>query len=283
MYISDSVLDQYIEEDVPYIDLTSEVVGVNNQDGTIEYRTREKTCVCGTEEVVRILRKFDIEVLSFKKSGTFLEKGAIILKAKGKASSLHMAWKVCVNILENASGIASRTKKFVDIAKTQNIDVEVITTRKSFPGTKKLAIKAITAGGALPHRLGVSESVLVFEEHMRFIGGLAEFTKNIDLIKKRAGEKKIIVEAHNVKNAITLARAGVDVIQLDKFSCEDIKKSIKEIKAISKDIKIGAAGGVNFENVKEVASTGVDLITTSALYFGKPSDIKADIQMIKEV
>ena len=279
MYISDSVLDQFIEEDVPYIDFTSEVLGVADQDGIIEYRTREKTCVCGTEEVARILRKLDLEVLFFEKSGTFLEKGSVILKAKGKASALHMVWKVCVNILENASGIASRTKKFVDIARAQNPEVEVITTRKCFPGTKKLAIKAITAGGALPHRLGLSESVLVFEEHMRFIGGLEGFVKNIDEIKRRAGEKKIIAEAHNIHNAITLAKARVDVIQLDKFSPDDIRTTIQAVKAISNDIKIGAAGGVNFENVKEIASTGVDLITTSALYFGKPSDIKADIQM----
>jgi molybdenum transport protein len=280
MYITDSVLDQFIEEDVPYIDFTSEVVGIGDQNATIEYRTREETCVCGSEEVKRILNKLNIEVLFFEKSGTFLQKGSVILKAKGKASDIHMAWKVCVNILENASGIATRTKKFVDIAKSQNQNVEVITTRKNFPGTKRLAIKAITAGGALPHRLGLSETLLVFQEHLKFIGGIDAFVKNIDTIKKRAGEKKLIVEAHNMENAITLAKAGVEVIQLDKFGIEEIKQTVKEIRKISKLIKIGAAGGVNLENVKEIASTGVDLLTTSSLYFGKPSDIKADIQMV---
>ena len=117
---------------------------------------------------------------------------------------------------------------------------------------------------------------------MRFIGGLEGFLENIDFIKKRAGEKKIIAEAHNINDAIKLAKAGVDVIQLDKFTSKDIHQSIKEIRKISKEIKIGAAGGVNLENVEEIAKTGVDLITTSALYFGKPADIKADIQMIKE-
>jgi len=280
MYISDSILDKFIEEDVPYIDLTSEILGVSNQNGTIEYRTREDTCICATEEVVRILKKFDIEVLFFEKSGTFLEKNSLILRAKGKASSLHMAWKVCVNILENSCGIATRTKLFVDIAKSQNPNIEVITTRKNFPGTKQLAIKAITVGGALPHRLGLSETILVFEEHLRFIGGIEGFIKDIKNIKKRAAEKKIIVEAHNIENALAFAKSGVDVIQLDKFSIDEIKKTAQCIKDISNDIKIGVAGGVNFNNVKEIAGLDVDFLTTSALYFGKPSDIKADIQMI---
>ena len=283
MYISDTVLNQFIEEDVPYIDFTSEILDIDEQAGTIEYRTREATCVCGTEEVAKIFKKFDVEVVSYEKSGTFLEKGSVLLKAKGKASSLHMCWKVCVNILENASGIATRTKKFVELARTHNPQVEVITTRKNFPGTKKLAIKGIMAGGAYPHRLGLSETILVFEEHMRFIGGIEGFIKNIDLYKQRAGEKKLIAEAHSYENAIRLANAGIEVIQLDKFSIADLEKTIKEVRNISKDIKVSAAGGVNFTNVEAIAKTGVDLITTSALYFGKPSDIKADIQMLEEV
>ena len=115
---------------------------------------------------------------------------------------------------------------------------------------------------------------------MRFIGGINGFIKNIDIIKRKAGEKRIIAEAHNMANAIVLAKAGVDIIQLDKFSPGEIEKTTKVAKEISKNIKISAAGGVNFNNVKEIASLGVDLLVTSAMYFGTPSDIKADIQMI---
>lgn len=282
VYISDRVLDEFIQEDVPYFDFTSNILGVGEQRGTLSFITREDTCICGTEEVVRILEKFGIEVLEYKKSGTFLSKDSVCLSAKGNAAALHMAWKVSVNILENASGIATRTKKFVDRAKSANPHIEVITTRKNFPGTKKLAIKGILCGGASPHRLGLSETVLVFQEHLRFIGGIDGFIKNITSIKQKAGEKKIIAEAHNVGDAIALAHAGVDVVQLDKFSLEHLHVAIIEIKNISKDIKISAAGGVNFDNVFDIASSGVDFITTSALYFGKPSDIKADIRMQEE-
>lgn len=279
MYISDSILEQFIEEDVPFIDLTSEILDIDEQQGTIEYITREATCICGTEEVARIFKKLDVTVEHYVKSGTFLEKGSVVLKAKGKASALHMCWKVCVNILENSSGIATRTKQFIDLARAQNSHIEVVTTRKSFPGTKKLAMKAIIAGGAYPHRFGLSETILVFDEHMQFIGGIEGFIKNIDLYKQKAGEKKIIAEAHNIADATLLAKAGVDVLQLDKFSIEDIKTMVHIIKEISPSIKVSAAGGINFTNVEEVAKTGVDLIATSALYFGKPSDIKASFQI----
>lgn len=277
--IIESVLDRFIEEDVPYLDLTSHILGVEEQIGSIRYIAREELCVCGTEEVEKIFEKYGIEVLRCQRSGIVLKKGEILLEGRGTADRLHLVWKVCVNILENASGIATRTKKFVEIAKKINPKIEVVTTRKNFPGTKMLAMKAILAGGAYPHRLGLSESILVFEEHLRFIGGLDTFLENLEQYKQKACEKKIAVEAHNIEDALKLAKAKVDIIQLDKFNTEDLKTTVKKIKEIAPFSKISAAGGVNLQNVEEISASGVDILVTSALYFGKPSDIKADINL----
>ncbi|MDX1809659.1 MAG: ModD protein [Sulfurospirillaceae bacterium] len=279
--INDSVLERFIDEDVPYIDLTSHILGIEEQSGSISYIARENICVCGTEEVKKIFDKYDLEVLNYKRSGTFLKKGEVLLQAKGRADALHLVWKVCVNILENASGVATRVQKFVESAKDVNPKVEIVTTRKIFPGTKQLATKAVLVGGAYPHRLGLGESILVFEEHLRFYGGLDKFIDNLKELKQKACEKMIAVEAHNIEDALKLAKANVDIIQLDKFSIEDLKTAVKQIKEISPNTRISAAGGINMQNVKEISACGADLLVTSSLYFGKPADIKADIQLLR--
>jgi len=101
-----------------------------------------------------------------------------------------MGWKVSMNVLEYCSGIATRTKYLVDKAKNINPQIEIVTTRKIFPGTKEFSIKAIIAGGAYPHRLGLSETVLIFKQHLNFIGGIPGLVENLEVIKARAcGEK----------------------------------------------------------------------------------------------
>ncbi|WP_331774414.1 ModD protein [Sulfurospirillum sp. 1612] len=280
MYISDSMLEKFVEEDLPYMDLTSHLLGIETQEGSLRYVAREDLCICGTEEVKKIFEKYDIELLTYQKSGTFVKKGAVLIEGRGRADAIHIVWKVCVNILESGSGIATRTKTFVDLAKKINPKIEVVTTRKNIPGTKALAMKAILSGGAYPHRLGLSESILVFQEHLEFIGGLDRFLERLDELKQQSCEKKIAVEAHNPEDALKLARAQIDIIQLDKFSPEMLTQTVSEIKKISTQSKVSAAGGVNLQNVEAIAASGVDILVTSALYFGKPSDIKAEIRLL---
>ena len=278
MYLSDTILENFMQEDLPYLDLTSHLLGIEKQRGSLTYIAREDLVICGTEEVKRIFEKYNIEVIDYKPSGTFIKKGDVLIEGRGFADAIHAVWKVGTNILEYASGIATKTKTFVDLAKKVNPKIEVVTTRKNFPGTKELAIKAILAGGAYPHRLGLSETVLVFQEHLEFIGGLDSFLKQLNELKYKACEHKIVVEAHNPEDALKLAHAEVDIIQLDKFSPDLLTQTVREIKKISNSIKVSAAGGINLTNVEIFAATGVDLLVTSSLYFGKPSDIKAKIE-----
>lgn len=96
-------------------------------------------------------------------SGSRVKPGEMLIEAYGRTGGLHNAWKVSLNILEYCSVIATRTRNLVDLAQKENPDVEVVATRKSFPGTKELSIKAIIAGGTLPNRLGLSETILIIQ------------------------------------------------------------------------------------------------------------------------
>ncbi|MEI8631105.1 hypothetical protein P4S72_01175 [Vibrio sp. PP-XX7] len=111
-------------------------------------------------------------------------------------------------MLEYFSGVATRTYFMVNKAKAINPHVIISTTRKNIPGTKKIAIKSIICGGALPHRLGLSETILVFGEHIKMLGGLDTFIEKLPEIKIKVIEKKIGVEAHTFDDGIRLVEAG---------------------------------------------------------------------------
>ena len=185
---------------------------------------------------------------------------------------------MALNLLEYASGIASRTQRIVEKCRAVNPVLTIVTTRKSFPGTKKIAIKAITAGGALPHRLGLSETVLVFKQHTAFLGGLESFIGTVAELKIKARETKIIIEADTVEEAMLVARSGADIVQLDKISPADLVDVATSLREANPNILISAAGGINEANAAEYAATGIDIIVLSSVYFGKPSDIGVTIQ-----
>ena len=88
------------------------------------------------------------------------------------------------------------------------------------------------------------------------------------------------MEAHNTEDGIKLVKAGVDIIQVDKFDCDVLKQFVSKAKAINPKLVVVAAGNIRQDNVADYAATGVDLLATSALYFGKPADIKAEIEKI---
>jgi molybdenum transport protein len=273
LYISDEALDRFIGEDVPYIDLTTWALNIGDRLGEISYFTREEAVLCGTEEVLRILHKLDIQETLSMASGTHLGAGDVFLRAHGTAAALHMAWKVCQNIFDHCSGIATKSWRITQLAKSANPNVAIVTTRKGLPGTKALSTKAIMVGGALPHRLGLSETVLIFQQHLNFMGGLDGLIAAIPEIKHRVCEKKLIVEAGSVEEGIRLCRAGVDGLQFDKMPAGVLKAAVPKLKEINPQIVLLAAGGITEKNVEDYAETGVNALVTTNLYHAKPIDI----------
>lgn len=275
--VPDSEIERFLEEDAPYGDLTTHLLGIGQLPGEICFTTRHETTLCGTEEAARLLEKCGCNITQQTPSGTQLPAGETFLKATGPATALHTGWKVAVNLLEYASGIATRTARIVTAAREINPCIAVLTTRKTFPGTKKLAIKAICSGGALPHRLGLSETILVFRQHTTFLGGLEPFLKHLETLKREALETKIIVEADSPEEALLIAGSGVDVVQVDKLPADQLKTLVDQIKQINQAVKVSAAGGINEQNAAAYAATGVDILVLSSVYFGKPADIGAVI------
>lgn len=272
-------IDYFISEDVPYLDLTSEVLGVADQAGEMEYYTREECVLAGTDVVRRIARNLGCEVVAVRFDGDRIAAGESFMTLRGPASALHQVWKVGLNTFDHLSALATKTRQMVDAAHEANPRCEILTTRKSMPGAKDLLTAAVRAGGAWPHRLGLSETVLVFDHHIAFLGGFDAFVERLPEVKRRCVEKKLFVEAGE-EQARILARAGVDGIQFDKVPVERLASLVEELRAIDPHLTLIAAGGINPGNAAAYAATGVDGLATTAPFSAKPLDMSVRMRLV---
>lgn len=265
-------IEQIIAEDVPYIDLTSMVLGIDSQRGKMEFYTRQDCVLAGVQVVKRIAEQVGCCVTFSCEDGETLVAGKTFMTLEGSAADLHAAWKVCLNTFDHLSAVATKTREMVEVAHRGNPSCEILTTRKSMPGVKDLLTEAVLIGGAFPHRLGLSETVLVFDHHMTFLGGFDAFLEQIPTIKTHCVEKKLFVEA-NAEQALRLAKADVDGIQLEKIPVEELAALVQAIRQINPHVTLVAAGGINPDNAQTYAATGVDGLATTAPFSASPLDM----------
>lgn len=274
--LDDDQLRSLLNDDVPLGDLTTFLLGIGAKRGVITFSARQPMVVAGSEEAGRLLALEGAELSTLTASGTRLPTGAPILRAAGSASALHRAWKVAQTLTEYASGIATVARRIVDAAEAGRAGTAVVCTRKTMPGAKAISVKAILAGGALPHRLGLSETILIFAEHRAF---LADETAaaTIARLHRAAPEKKVVVEVASIDEGLHWAAAGADVIQTEKFSADDISLLSARLKAAQSRALIAAAGGINASNAGAHAAAGADILVTSAPYSAPPLDVAVGI------
>lgn len=276
--ISDARLEGLIAEDVPYIDLTTHILGIGELPGAMEYYTREDCVLCCAEEVARMAAMLGLTVEWFEPSGAKIEAGQSFMRVRGSAANLHQLWKIGLNMFDHYSAVATKTRRMVDAAHAANPMCEVLTTRKSTPGNKDLLTKAVVAGGAFPHRMGLSETVLVFDNHIKFMTapsgamGLDAFIELLPQIRRRCIEKKMFVEA-GADDARRLVRAGVDGIQFDKVPVTELAALVDELHGVDSHVTLVAAGGIRPDNAAEYAATGVDGLVTTSCFTAKPVDM----------
>lgn len=275
--ISDNYLDVLMDEDLPLMDLTTMSMGIASVPAIMECFPKRTCVLSAVEEAARFFEKRGCEVEILFPSGTLAEGEQIFMRVKGTAGAFHSCYKKAQIMLEYCSGIATRTSDMLKNARTTNPSIHVSVTRKHFPGGKALSLKAALTGGASVHRLGLSDSILSFDEHRVFAD---DFLALIPIMAERFPEKKIGIEADSVKDALNYVKAGAHIVQCEKFKFDELKCFVKEARSISKSVIISAAGGINASNAAEYAATGVDLLVTSWVYFGKPEDIKMRMSRI---
>lgn len=277
--LTDRELESLLSEDVPYGDLTTTSLGITDQRARITFSTRDRPLVASCiEEAVRLCGLYGLEIDGFVKSGTFVPPKSVFLEAHGDAAQCHRIWKSVQNLLDYASGISTYTREAVLLARSINPDIIIATTRKTIPFTKKIAIKAVESGGGVTHRLGLSESILVFEYHRIFFPADEAFAEALDKTKKANPEKNIVMETETLEDALKFASMGTDIIQLEKFSLTKLADAVRILHTNYPHITLIATGGISAKNIAEYTSTGVDMIVTSSPYHAQPADIKVSIE-----
>jgi molybdenum transport protein len=277
MTISDDELRRWLAEDVPYGDLTTRTLGIGNQDGAIRFEARQPMVAACCEEAGRILGLAGARSTDVTASGTDLPAGGLLLAAEGSAAALHAGWKVAQVLLETAGGIATAARAIVGAVHGTGSHAMVACTRKSLPGTRSLSIKAVLCGGAVPHRLGLSETILLFAQHRAFCGD-ASLAVLVDRLRRHSPEKKIVVEADTFEEARAAVDAGADIVQVDKSAPDVVALLRHYCDDRSPRPLIAAAGGINAANAADYARAGADVIVTSAPYTSGPLDVKVTLR-----
>ncbi|WP_448203475.1 ModD protein [Azospirillum sp. sgz302134] len=277
--LSDARLDELLAQDAPYGDLTTKVLGIGHQRGRISFAARGAMVLACTEEAARLLARAGALPGEPLPSGTAVEAGQVFLTAEGPAASLHRAWKVAQTLVEYASGIATRARAIVEAARAVAPDIAVACTRKNFPGAKDVSVRAVLAGGARMHRLGLSETLLVFPEHRAFLDPADKKAEGgwIDRVRRSEPERKLVVEVDSVEDAVAVARAGADVIQLEKLPPDSVAEVVAVTRSLQPAPVIAAAGGIDERNAAAYAATGCAVLVTSAPYFAPNRDVKVTL------
>ena len=280
--LSDAELRRWLDEDVRYGDLTTSALGIGERGGHMTFAARGALTLCGVEEAARLLELCGCQCGPAMARGTAVPDGTLLLTAHGSAAALHRGWKTAQTLVEYASGIAAAAAAIVAAANSLRDGAgnplygpAVVCTRKNFPGTRALAMLAIRAGGASPHRLGLSETLLVFAEHRVFLAG--ELGVHLARLKRHHPEKKVMVEVSDGAEALAAARAGADIVQLEKFTPAQCAAVAFAFAELARRPLLAAGGGVDAGNAAAYAAAGADVLVTSAPYFAAPAQVQVRI------
>ena len=239
-------------------------------------RAREAGVIAGmqaaqmTYDLVDSAVNFEILV----PTGTRVDAGDIIARVSGPSRSLLSAERVALNFLGRMSGVATLTSKYVDLI--SGTSARIAATRKTTPGLRALEKQAVLAGGGFTHRESLSAAIMIKDNHIALAGGVDAALKSI---KKNADHMtKVSVEVDNLEQLKKVLVWGPDVVLLDNMGPEKLKEAVKVAQGFEgRTPTLEASGGVNLRTVKELAETGVDVISIGALTHSAPNfDIGMD-------
>ena len=259
-FIVEEHIKNSLKEDIGFGDITTEYLYKEDKNIEAYLRSRINGILCGIEifkSVFKILSK-EIEVETYYQDGDSIIKDDVIAKISGPGKEIIIAERVALNYIQRLSGIASETRKYVDILKPYK--AKIVDTRKSTPGFRIFEKYAVKTGGGSLHRFNLSDCVMIKDNHIKLAGSI---TAAVEKIRENISHAhKIEVECDTKEQVIEALKLDVDIIMLDNMDVEKIKECVK---IISNRAIVEVSGNVNKENIEKIAQCGVDIISTSAL------------------
>ncbi|WP_066637721.1 carboxylating nicotinate-nucleotide diphosphorylase [Desulfolucanica intricata] len=273
--LMEKTIYQALQEDIGRGDLTTDTIIPDDLEAQAALISRADGIVAGLDLVKQIFIFLDpcIKMEKLISDGSCLKKDQIFARIKGNARALLSAERVALNFLQHLSGIATETRKIVELVKPY--DVQVADTRKTTPGLRIFEKYAVTVGGGVNHRMGLDDAVLIKDNHLQIAGGV----KNaVNQVRKKIGHLvKIEVEVETLEQLEEALQAGVDVVMLDNMSLSTMKDAVQLAKGRA---LIEASGQITAANVREIAAIGVDIISLGWItHSARPLDISMEIEV----
>jgi nicotinate-nucleotide pyrophosphorylase (carboxylating) len=256
----DDLIKTALKEDINYIDVTTDYL-LNPEAVTQAYFvSKDDGILCGIQVAMRVFTLLDPEVKFqlYKKDGDPVKRGDRILDMEGHTVALLKGERTALNLVQHMSGVATATHRCVELVEGTN--ASIADTRKTLPGLRPIQKYAVTCGGGRNHRYNLSDAAMLKDNHIDAYGSI---TAAITALRKKAGHMlSIEVEVRNFEELQEALDAGANIIMLDNMDCSDMAQAVEMTGGRA---KLEASGNITLENIREVAETGVDIISLGAL------------------
>lgn len=272
LYVQDHVKMALIE-DIGFGDITTENLAGETDILKGELNTRSEGILCGCEvfKTVYAALSEKVKIKFYFKDGDKIKKGDKIADIEGPAKDLLTGERVALNYIQRMSGIATETRKYQDAIAPYS--AKIVDTRKTTPNFRAFEKYSVKIGGGALHRFNLSDCAMIKDNHIRLAGSITNAV--VKLRKNLSHAHKIEVECDTLEQVKEAVSVHADIIMLDNMPVNKMKEAVK---IINHTAIVEASGNVRLETVNEIASTGVDIISSSAIVAKAPTlDLALDI------
>ena len=259
-----SVIENALSEDIGPGDITTSLLIAEDQIAEGFITAEEDVIAAGILVAEEVFKTLDPDAVfeTLARDGESISAGTKIIRVQGKAKALLTGERVALNFLQRLSGIATLSRRYAEAVK--GLPVRIVDTRKTTPGLRILEKYAVRIGGCRNHRFGLFDGILIKENHIALTSGVGVAT---NIVRDKSPHTiKVEVEVKNLEEVREAAEAGADIIMLDNMDIPMMREAVGIIRNYKdKEIMIEASGGMGLDSVRNVALTGVDLISVGAL------------------
>ena len=251
-----------LKEDIGFIDITTDTL-VEDKNLRLNLIAKADGIICGLEVFEIVFKELweDFKIKFYFKDGDTIKKGDKVAEVEGLASTILIGERTALNYIQRMSGIATLTNKYQKVL--DKYGVKITDTRKTTPCFRLFEKYSVMVGGATPHRFNLSDCVMIKDNHISYAGSI---TKAVEKIRACISHThKIEVECETLDQVKEAISCKADIIMLDNMSNDMMAEAVK---IIDKQAIVEASGNVTYERLEEIAKTGVDIISTSAIVAG---------------
>ena len=285
MFLAHKILEykllQIFAEDIGQGDITTSVVVEDGTRAEADVIAKQSGVIAGIEEAMILLESLGLEVKALITDGQEVKERQVLLNVSGNARNILTVERTLLNILSHMSGIATATRNLVEKLRKARLKTKVACTRKTAPGLMYFDKKAVQVGGGDTHRVHLDDMILIKNNHITIAGSVK---KAVETAKKSASlTKKVEVEVTKTEDILNAVRSGADIMMLDNFPPEKVRKAVDLLRenSLRGKVLLEASGGITSENVLDYASTGVDLVSLGELtHSPRALDISLEITKV---